>query len=1189
MYLKQLEINGFKSFIGKIELSFTSGINAIVGPNGSGKSNIADAIRWVIGEQSVKTLRGNKMEDVIFSGSEKMKAAGFAEVTLIIDNADKGIDLDYNDISITRRMYRSGESEYYINKTQCRLKDITELFLDTGVGKDGYSIIGQGKIDEILSNKSDDRRAIFEEAAGISKYKYRKLEAEKKMESTQNNIIRIQDILKEIKNQLEPLTEQAEITKKYQKYLHELKMLEVNLIVFNINKSNTKLGNLSDEMDSLDNFIKNKEDLLTGFEKELVNSKIEAKNFEMKCNNLNQKVYELLNLKDKNESEINFCRERGLYINSLLENLLNDNKNAIFEKDKILIEINSYKTDLDLLKNEVSKTGESINSMESEYNEKYSLVNKMENNIEEMKQKHIDFLKKQSDMQNSISVNNEIIKNMNIRLNALINESELFNKQYAEKVNNKIQAENELKEISEKLNINKEEKLLLTHEKEMKDAQINEREKHLTKIGLNKENIISRLKLMEEMSREYEGYNKTIKNILTKQNKIKNLINGYRGVIGELIIVPKDYTVAIEAALGPAVQNIVTDFEDDAKRLIEYLKKNNLGRATFLPINSIKPRQINHRELEKLKISGFVGIATDLIRFDEKYRNIFYYLLGRIVVVEDINTAIQFGRNCNYEIKTVTLDGDIISVGGAITGGSKNNYTGAILSRKTQLSVLKEDYKSVLKEFENCQCILKEEKNEFSILNNRINDLTEVLQKLSIDYSGAKNRLDYIKTDLDLLSSKMEIAKKDIEELKNERNNNKHLVRIKEDEQNAAEEESELILSEMGALEEEIKASKYEKDTFIKNLTELKIKEAELKQQKSSLVKSLSNTVSNENEITEKINNTIISIDKAKNDLKDNQNKESELCANITSLDNNLITLQEELKITEAGKLKQIESQGLLENHIKDCQTEISNLQNNLYKIGLQKNKYEMEVENLEFKLLDTYELSYTKALTYKNEKLVISQSVKRIEELKERIKDLGTVNVNAVIEHERLNNRYNFLKGQLEDLMTAKDSLNTIIEEITNYMESKFLSEFQTINKNFNEVFVKLFGNGSAQVVLTDKDNVLESGIDIVVKPPNKKQQNLMLMSGGERALTAIALLFGILIMKPIPFCVLDEIDSALDDSNVIRYATYLKELSGDLQFIIITHRKGSMEAADCLYGVSMEDTGASVLLSVKLEDKVC
>lgn len=1188
MYLKQLEINGFKSFLGKIELSFTGGINAIVGPNGSGKSNIADAIRWVIGEQSVKTLRGSKMEDIIFSGSEKMKAAGFAEVTLIIENSDKGIDLDFNEISITRRMFRSGESEYYINKAQCRLKDITEMFLDTGVGKDGYSIIGQGKIDEILSNKSDDRRAIFEEAAGISKYKYRKLEAEKKMEHTEQNIIRIKDILQEIENQLEPLFEQAKITKTYQKLLHELKVLDVNLIVTNIDKSNNKLKSQIREIESLNTYIENNRKHLTKLEDELNQSKAEIKKFDLNCSNLNQKIYELINLKDKNESELSFSKERTIYIESLLKKLYEENKEAIDEKEKIISETEKNKTEHDLLENKIAVINDTIKTMESEYNEKYSIIIEMENNIEVYKEKHIDFLSKQSEKRNRISVCNETIKNLNNRISQLNIEIDSFKKQYEEKLNIKNQIEIETKRIKEEIDKKKETALLLNSENEQKKNQVNKGEELLTNIKLNKENIYSRLKLMEEMSKEYDGYNKTIKNILTRQNSIKNIVKGYRGVVGELITVPEAYSSAIEAGLGMAMQNIVTDYEEDAKRLIDYLKSNNMGRATFLPLSAIKPRQISPNELRKLKIPGFIGVASDLVKYDAKFNSIFYYLLGRIAVVDNINTAIKLGRIINYEIKTVTLEGDVISVGGAITGGSKSTYTGSVLTRKNRLSKLKKEYDIILKEFEKADHDLIGRKNESHILNDKIMEITEKLQELNINISNKKNEKNYLENELDLLESRIEINNKDIEELEKEKDGHCSIIDEKSSELGIIEKEDDERVAYIKILEEKIKAGKTQRDDFINKLTGMKVKEAELKQQRSATIKILDNLAINENSADEKISNNIQSVEKAKNDFNEIKLKESELNARISSIEEDLSSVQSKLKAAEEDKIRQQDLFETIESRIKNCGIETTNLQNNLYKLDLQKSRSEMEIENLEYKLLDTYELSYNKALSLKIDRFNISQSTKRIEELKEEIKDLGTVNVSAIEEYERLNSRYSFLKTQLNDLITAKDSLTTIIEEITDFMKNQFLNEFEIINKNFNEVFKKLFGGGMAQVVLNDKDNVLESGIDIIVKPPNKKQQNLMLMSGGERALTAIALLFGILIMKPIPFCVLDEIDSALDDTNVIRYANYLKELSKDLQFIIITHRKGSMEAADCLYGVSMEDTGASVLLSVKLEDKV-
>ncbi len=767
-------------------------------------------------------------------------------------------------------------------------------------------------------------------------------------------------------------------------------------------------------------------------------------------------------------------------------------------------------------------------------------------------------------------------------------EIDSFKRQYEEKLNVKNQVKFETKKIAEEIDKNKETAILLNNENEQKKNQINKAEELLTNTKLNKENIYSRLKLMEEMSKEYDGYNKTIKNILTRQNSIKNIVKGYRGVVGELITVPEAYSSAIEAALGMSMQNIVTDYEEDAKKLIDYLKSNNMGRATFLPLSAIKPRQISPNELKKLKIPGFIGIASELVQYDAKFNSVFYYLLGRIAVVDNMNTAIKLGRIINYEIKIVTLEGDVISAGGAITGGSKSIYTGSVLTRKNQLNKLKKEYDVILKEFEKAELDLVRQKDESHILNDKIMEIAEKLQELNINISNKKNEKNYLENELDLLKSRIEINNKDIDELTKERDDHRGIIDEKNSELEIIEKEDEETVAYIKVLEEKIKAGKTQKDVFINKLTGLKVNEAELKQQKSAIIKILDNLVINEKSADEKISNNLKSVEKAKNDFNEIKLRESEINTKISTIEEDLSDVQNKLKAAEEDKTRKQDLFETIESRIKGCGIETTNLQNNLYKLDLQKSRSEMEIENLEYKLLDTYELSYSKALTLKIDRFNVSQSTKRIEELKEEIKDLGTVNVNAIEEHERLNSRYSFLKTQLNDLITAKGSLTTIIEEITDFMKNQFLNEFEIINKNFNEVFKKLFGGGMAQVVLNDKDNILESGIDIIVKPPNKKQQNLMLMSGGERALTAIALLFGILIMKPIPFCVLDEIDSALDDTNVTRYANYLKELSKDLQFIIITHRKGSMEAADCLYGVSMEDTGASVLLSVKLEDKV-
>ncbi len=1188
MFLKQLEINGFKSFLGKSEISFTKGINAIVGPNGSGKSNIADAIRWVIGEQSVKTLRGNKMEDVIFAGSEKMKAAGYAEVTLILDNTDKGIDLEFNEISITRRMYRSGESEYYINKSQCRLKDITEMFMDTGVGRDGYTIIGQGKIDEILSNKSEDRRAIFEEAAGISKYKYRKLESEKKMEQTEENIVRIQDIAKEVENQLLPIKEQADITRSYKKMLHELKTLEVNLLIINIDRNNNKLDRLKNDIELSNRIHNEKKESLLDLENSLEKNKINLKKIDCKIVDSGEEIHETINYRDKLDGELRINKEKSIYTNTTLERMKNENETLIKDKNNVEIDIEINEKAQKVLNNNLQEVDNEIKNIELEYNEKYSTIIEMESKIKENKEEEIRYINEESEIKSKVSALNEILKNIDIRIKEIKFNNNLLLNQNNEKDILKGQLENDLTTISAKLAEKRnKEKELVKKKNDIKD-QVLQIEKTLIEKRSNSDNILSRLGLLEEMEREYGGYNKTIKNILTKRDTIKNMVSGFRGVIGELITVPEEYAIAIEAALGFTMQNIVTDSEEDAKRLIEFLKKNKMGRATFLPISSIKPKSIFPNELKRLKIPGFIGIGADLIKYENKYKNIIYYLLGRIAIVDSLDTAIKLNRIFNNEIKIVTIEGDIISVGGAITGGSKSPLVGSILSRKSQILELKKKYKIISKKLEELDKILYAKKTNIYELDKNISSTTEEIHSLEMNYANAENQLKYINSELELIKSKLVINNKDIEELDKEKERNQLLIDESNKRLTSIAINKNELLEILKTLEENVKKTIGERDIFIKGLTDLKIKEAELKQKENSLKKRTLDLLNNMHNINSKININLEMIEDNKNTLSIIEGKVNEINDKIGQLENRLGVKQKEFDESKEEKVKLLEAQETMEKQIKECQNEISKIKDNLYKIDLQKTKSEMEIENYLLKLLDSYDLNYNKALAYKVDDFVISKSTKRVDELKENIKGLGSVNVNAIEEHERLNKRYNFLLSQLKDLETAKESLNTVIKDITAYMKKQFMEEFQKINKNFNDVFVKLFGGGRAELVLSEKENILESGIDIIVKPPNKKTQNLMLMSGGERALTAIALLFGILLMKPVPFCVLDEIDSALDDANVKRYAAYLKELSNYLQFIIITHRKGSMEMADYLYGVSMEDTGASTLLSVRFEDKV-
>lgn len=1186
MYLKELEIIGFKSFSDKTHINFTRGINAIVGPNGSGKSNIADAIRWVIGEQSVKALRGNKMEDVIFAGSDKKKASGFAEVTLVLDNSDKAIDVAFNEISITRRMYRSGESEYYINKTQCRLKDIVEMLMDTGIGKEGYSIIGQGRIDDILNNKSDGRRIIFEEAAGITKYKHRKAESEKKLEHTEKNIERIEDIINEINNQLVPLSHQAEMAKKYIKLMEELKVQEVNLIINNIEKNKEKLSDIISKMEELNKLQADKESEIERYNHDKDEYKSFIKELESKIQSTSEEIHNLMNQKEKLEGEARLLEEKESFVNANMDKLNKEEDNLKLQKVDLHAAIENDNRLIESYEQQINELLQEIGSKEEEYKSKFSSIDELENKIEEVKGEHINLLNKCSDRKNSINSLISIKTSVDNRVNQLNIDNALLLGQYEDKTSLLEKNNSEIQEIESNTVKLIDKRKELANKREETLELLKELQERLIETRSRKDNVISRLKLLEEMERDYGGYNKTVKTILMKYQDIKKNISGFRGAVGEIISVDSHYATAIEVALGSSVQNIITDDEEDAKLLIEFLKKNKLGRATFLPISSIKAKSFSHNEKKYLEMPGVVGIAADMVSYEKEYKNIIYHLLGRIIIVDNMNTAIKLAKASNYTYRIVTLEGELLSPGGAITGGSLGSHASNIITRKSQIAELKTDYSRTLKELDRLGKSIEIHKDELDICENEINHCTESLHSLEIEINNKKNRLIILNNDLDIIKSKISINNKELQELSSQKDETITKIDILEQELEQHKEEIDIIEKDIVLLQEELKAKKEQSKDFYNLITSLKIKEAEIKQQILSLKQNIERSNSDIQEINIRIEKIVDEINDCKNEIIAINEKKNENKRDIEAIIGKHLDRQKELESLEECRINKSKYFEDLEEKIKQLQQELSNIQSNMHKTDMVKVKVEMEIENLEFKLLDTYEMSYRKALEIRMEDFNLSKASKRCEELKEEIRDLGTINVNAVEEYEKLNQRYEFLRKQMEDLIKAKESLIKVIDEITKYMKRQFIEEFNKININFNEVFIKLFGGGKAQVVLTDSDDVLNSDIEIIAKPPNKKLQNLMLLSGGERALTAIALLFAILKMKPAPFCVLDEIDSALDDANVDRYAMFLEEFL--TQFIIITHRKGSMEAADCLYGVTMDDTGISKLLSVKLEDKV-
>lgn len=1182
MYLKQLEVHGFKSFAEKIELNFADGINAVVGPNGSGKSNISDAIRWVLGEQSAKTLRGSKMEDIIFAGSEQKKALGFADVSLSIDNSDLRLPVGFTEINITRRMYRSGESEYYINKTACRLKDIYELFMDTGIGRDGYSIIGQGRIDEILSNKSEDRRQIFEEAAGIVKFKNRKQEAERKLENTKQNITRVLDIIEEISTQLEPMKEQAEVAKRYRDILQELKGIEINLLLGSIDKFKGRLEAVNKDLAGIQSYIEEKTSLGQKLEDALRRLKFELYTLEKSIEQLQQEVHQLENGVQHQEGEYKVIQEKINSIDTVFSRLNQRKREQEQEYKKSTEVIEESDRHRELLMVQQQQLQSSIDEKSKQFDNYYESISEKETALDNMQQQYINLINTQSEIKSKINSSFAFLENISKRSTQIKEDVSRLELQLEEKKTGVRLAQQNLEEARNKSKQYKD----LLEEQKLKKQQLDKAaqrlEHEISNIKSSKDNIASRLHVLEDMEKDFEGYSKSVKALLANAGHITK---GMLGAVGEMLHVESMHVAAIDVALGGQVQSVVTETEEDAKLLIEHLKKHKLGRATFLPISSIKPRTFNDREKSSFKIDGFIGVAADLVSNDKKIDNIISNLLGRIAVVDNMDTAIKLARMTHYDFRIVTLAGEIINAGGSITGGSLNAVTSSVLSRKNEIEQLKQKYQEIKENFEKLLEELGATKQKIAANDMSITNSTDQYHKQQIELTSLDNKCESLNAEMQIIMDRISISNKESDDLNRDSQETDVLIAENQAKDRQLEENKKELESKISHMQADMKQLNEIKDAHNSEITDLKVKLSAIEQNIKSLLQQ-------GHELQQKIKQLELDIQATMDEMNqsetnstnyDEQLKDTE--AQIKELKQQLKHKQKELQLQLENKQKHQSAIENSEESIRISQQEVQDAQNNLHRVEMQKAKVEFELENAELKLLETYELNYHNAQSYRDETINLTWAARRVEELKSEIRTMGTVNVNAVEEYQKLNERYEFLNNQVDDLTKARESLTQVIMEIAEHMKEQFITEFHKINTNFNEVFVQLFGGGQAQLVLSDAENVLESGIEIIARPPGKKLQNLMLLSGGERALTAIALLFGILKMKPAPFCVLDEIDAALDDANVDRYAAFLKEFAATTQFIIVTHRKGTMEAADCLYGVSMEDNGISKLISVKLE----
>lgn len=1187
MRLKKVEIQGFKSFADKTEIEFKDGITAIVGPNGSGKSNISDAIRWVLGEQSVKNLRGSKMEDVIFSGTNERKALGYSEVTISFDNKSGNIPVEYEEVAVTRRMFRSGESEYYINKNSCRLKDIKELFMDTGVGKDGYSIIGQGRIEEILSNRPEDRRSIFEEAAGIVKYKSKKIEAEKKLEKTEENTVRIKDLVFELSSQFKVLEEQAYKANCFSTLFSRLKELEVNIFLKDIKNINIQISDINKEKLILEEKL-----ILTTKEREEIEGKfnqvkIQTEELESQIEETRNENTNIINELDKNQNQIIIIEEKEGFYNK-------DLKRIIEEKNNLESRLKELETINILTNKELSDSIEKQEKLLEDYSNKNSELKKglkilqdKENHIESEKNNIIKIYNSSSDRKselNSIVSFNENIDKRIFQLNKEIDEMIIEKKSREDKYEKVCREENILKQ---KLHSMREELIGLKNLESTNKKNQEEINNKINSNNLELQSKLSNLKLFKNMEEGYEGYYKGVKSLLQASKKNPEIQEGLIGVVAELIGVEERFVRAIDIALGSNAQNLVTDTEESAKKIIEYLKINKLGRITCLPLNVIKGKSIslNSADREEFNVHG---LGSEIIDFDEKYMEVFNYLLGRTIIIENIDYGIKLANKYKHSYRIVTLQGEVLNPGGSMTGGSHSSNSVSIINRKNRIEELETD----INKLNIIQTKWKEESTAYSNkiidLGEQIHILEEQIKNIEYEIINAVNNKEKQSNESLRLEKSIEKYENEIINLNLETSN----YQIKKDSLNESisklEEESILLKEKIKELTIDFNKEKVIREEMTKIVTDIKI----MINTNDNLIKNLEGKLESNNL---EIDNIIISIEeKDKLILSINGNIQEQLKSKVnldrTIEELNTLKLEINDKLESLIKYKAefmenfyLEQKRLME--INKTITDMEKLKNS-HEVKLA--RISVQLENYHKKLNDDYETTFEEALKYEIELTNIQEAIVESRKLKVQIKELGTVNLSSIEEHKNLKTRLDFISNQEKDLTKAKENLREVIKDMEDKMKNQFILSFKEINENFKDIFKILFDGGKAELILENEDDILSSGIEIKAQPPGKKLQSLTLLSGGEKSLAAVALLFSILKIKPAPFCVLDEIDAALDEANISRYTNYLKEFCQDTQFVMITHRKTTMEMADVLYGVAMEESGISKLISIKLKDNI-
>ena len=1192
MRLKKLLLHGFKSFADNVEITFEDGITGVVGPNGCGKSNISDAVRWVLGEQSAKSLRGSKMEDVIFNGTEKRRRLAYCEVTLVFENEDHALAIDFAEVSVTRRVYRSGEGEYKINGAACRLRDIVELFRDTGIGKDGYSLIGQGRIDEILSVKSEDRRQVFEEAAGIVKYKARKLDAQKRIQHTQENLNRVEDILSELEDRVEPLKKQSEQAREYLSLRDELKLLDLNVFLVRTERYEERIKELKQSVQTLGEAILQANQELESKGALRDESQALLDQLELESSEKREVVQRLIREVEAGEGAVQVMRERIAAGEKERDRIQAQQTAAAEGGEGIRRQIDQMDGEIEAERAALNVDSAELRTQEQSLESSETRLAALEEESESAKQAIIQAMNRLGDVRSQrarLSAMQTALENQLGRM-----EDDRTREQTgSEALNAHVQSARELldTENTRLAELNGEAARMQARVQALgeESAALSDR---VTRMQNERQQRDSRLKLLREMQRDYEGYNNSVKQVLMQARRQDGgdgaRRSGVHGVVADLIHVPARLERAMDMVLGGALQNIVVDRDEDAKRMIEYLRANRFGRATFLPISSVRGRTLSQQERGVLSMPGCVGLASELVEFDPQYQGVIDNLLGRTVVAEDLTAGIAIQRAGRYQFRLVTLEGDVMHSGGSMTGGSVQSRVTSLLSRSREI----EESEQALKKLEAAFVEAREKysaiEEERSGLKKERGELYDELHKQEVACARAETQLKAALDEQDSNNQRVARATAERERLKAQLEDVTAGLAALDAQQATAQSSTEDRQAQVKQLSAEIYKLRGETEALRETVGNGRIALA-------SRRRGLEAAVANRDRLSDQADNaekvlaeSQVALEEC---LKQLENNASLLERDLDTLNANKQALDaarsafDEADSRRTGVQKKLQA---LADEIDALRANLDDFSDKHHRSELQLARVEGEFKQIQDRIWEDYELTYAGAESFRQADFKLTESEKRIAAIRQRIRAMGTVNVAALDEYRRTVERVEEMTAQRDDLLKAQADLEGIVAELEMRMEKQFKEQFALMNDNFQRTFVRLFGGGKAELRLADPKDALNCGIDIVAQPPGKKLQMLSLLSGGERALTAIAILFAILDLKPTPFCILDEIEAALDDANIDTYADYLKSYSENTQFIVITHRKGTMERCDALYGVVMEEKGVSKTVSVKLNEAV-